>query len=44
MSSIDETPPDIITGQFEVKMESSWVGDLLVTSMDRDGTQVGYDI
>ena len=25
-------------------MESSGAGELLVTSMDRDGTQVGYDI
>ena len=30
--------------EFAKKMESSWVGDLLVTSMDRDGTQVGYDL
>ena len=26
------------------KMEESGAGELLVTSMDRDGTQVGYDI
>ena len=26
------------------KMEASGAGELLVTSMDRDGTQVGYDI
>ena len=25
-------------------MEESGAGELLVTSMDRDGTQVGYDI
>ena len=25
-------------------MEDSGAGELLVTSMDRDGTQVGYDI
>ena len=26
------------------KMEDSGAGELLVTSMDRDGTQTGYDI
>ena len=25
-------------------MEESGAGELLITSMDRDGTQVGYDI
>ena len=30
--------------EFSKKMESSGAGELLVTSMDRDGTQVGYDI
>ena len=25
-------------------MEDSGAGELLVTSMDRDGTQIGYDI
>ena len=30
--------------EFSKKMESSGAGALLVTSMDRDGTQVGYDI
>ena len=30
--------------QFSKKMEESGAGELLVTSMDRDGTQVGYDI
>ena len=30
--------------EFAKKMESSGAGELLVTSMDRDGTQVGYDI
>ena len=29
---------------FAKKMEESGAGELLVTSMDRDGTQVGYDI
>jgi imidazole glycerol-phosphate synthase subunit HisF len=29
---------------FAKKMENSGAGELLVTSMDRDGTQVGYDI
>ena len=30
--------------EFARKMEKSGAGELLVTSMDRDGTQVGYDI
>ena len=30
--------------QFAKKMEDSGAGELLVTSMDRDGTQMGYDI
>ena len=30
--------------EFAKKMEDCGVGELLVTSMDRDGTQVGYDI
>ncbi len=30
--------------EFSKKMEDSGAGELLVTSMDRDGTQVGYDI
>ena len=30
--------------KFAEKMEDSGAGELLVTSMDRDGTQVGYDI
>ena len=29
---------------FAKKMEDCGAGELLVTSMDRDGTQVGYDI
>ena len=29
---------------FAKKMEDSGAGELLVTSMDRDGTQAGYDI
>jgi len=29
--------------EFAKKMEDSGAGELLVTSMDRDGTQVGYD-
>ena len=29
---------------FALKMENSGAGELLVTSMDRDGTQAGYDI
>ena len=28
---------------FAKKMEDSGVGELLITSMDRDGTQIGYD-
>ena len=30
--------------EFAKKMEESGAGELLVTSMDRDGTQVGFDI
>ena len=30
--------------EFAKKMEISGAGELLVTSMDRDGTQTGYDI
>ena len=30
--------------EFAKKMEKSGAGELLVTSMDRDGTQLGYDI
>ena len=30
--------------EYAKKMEESGAGELLVTSMDRDGTQVGYDI
>ena len=30
--------------EFVKKMEDNGAGELLVTSMDRDGTQVGYDI
>ena len=30
--------------EFAKKVEDSGAGELLVTSMDRDGTQVGYDI
>ncbi len=30
--------------EFAEKMEDSGAGELLVTSMDRDGTQIGYDI
>ena len=30
--------------EFAKKMEDVGAGELLVTSMDRDGTQVGYDI
>ncbi|MDB4828445.1 imidazole glycerol phosphate synthase subunit HisF [Candidatus Pelagibacter sp.] len=30
--------------EFAERMEDSGAGELLVTSMDRDGTQVGYDI
>ena len=29
--------------QFAKKMEDNGAGELLVTSMDRDGTQIGYD-
>jgi len=30
--------------EFAKKMEDSGAGELLVTSMDRDGTQIGYDV
>ena len=30
--------------KFAKKMEESGAGELLVTSMDRDGTQIGYDL
>jgi cyclase len=30
--------------EFAKKMENSGAGELLVTSMDRDGTKIGYDI
>ena len=30
--------------EFATKMEKSGAGELLVTSMDKDGTQLGYDI
>ena len=30
--------------EYAKKMENSGAGELLVTSMDRDGTQVGYDV
>ena len=29
---------------FAKKMEDSGAGELLITSMDRDGTQIGYDL
>ena len=35
---------DIDAIKFAKEMEKSGAGELLVTSMDRDGTQVGYDI
>ena len=35
---------DIDGIKFAKEMEKSGAGELLVTSMDRDGTQVGYDI
>jgi cyclase len=35
---------DIDSIKFAKEMEKSGAGELLVTSMDRDGTQVGYDI
>ena len=30
--------------EYAKQMEENGAGELLVTSMDRDGTQVGYDI
>ena len=38
----NETGIDAI--EFAKKMENNGAGELLVTSMDRDGTQTGYDI
>ena len=38
----NETGIDTI--EFAKKMEKNGAGELLVTSMDRDGTQIGYDI
>ena len=38
----NKTGIDVI--KFAKEMEKSGAGELLVTSMDRDGTQVGYDI
>ena len=38
----NETGIDAI--EFAKKMENNGAGELLVTSMDRDGTQIGYDI
>ena len=38
----NETGIDTI--EFAKKMENNGAGELLVTSMDRDGTQIGYDI
>ena len=38
----NETGIDAI--DFAKKMENNGAGELLVTSMDRDGTQIGYDI
>ena len=37
-------PTGIDAIEFAKKMEDSGAGELLVTSMDRDGTQIGYDI
>ena len=37
----NNTGIDVI--EFAKKMEASGAGELLVTSMDRDGTQIGYD-
>ena len=41
---MEETILELIVIEFAKKMEDSGTGELLVTSMDRDGTQVGYDI
>ncbi len=38
----NETGIDAV--EFAKKMENNGAGELLVTSMDRDGTQIGYDI
>jgi cyclase len=38
------TPTGIDAIEFASKMENYGAGELLVTSMDKDGTQLGYDI
>ena len=40
----EEIIQELMQLEFAKKMEESGAGELLVTSMDRDGTQVGYDI
>ena len=40
---VEEITHSINAIEFAKKMEDSGAGELLVTSMDRDGTQVGYD-
>ena len=37
-------PTGINALEFAYKMEKSGAGELLITSMDKDGTQSGYDI
>ena len=41
---VEEMNTGIDALEFAKKMEDSGAGELLVTSMDRDGTQIGYDI
>ena len=41
---VEEIKQELMQYNFQKKMEESGAGELLVTSMDRDGTQVGYDI
>ena len=40
---VGETSTSIDAIEFAKKMEDNGAGELLVTSMDRDGTQIGYD-
>ena len=40
---VEENNTGINVIEFAKKMEDSGAGELLITSMDRDGTKIGYD-
>ena len=40
----EEIIAELMQWEYAKEMENNGAGELLVTSMDRDGTQVGYDI